>query len=251
MKWNLLIRPIVGVIIGLCLILVMAISAVEIAAYSDYGFYETEYKKYNVNNPNGIVDVKMDELIRVTEEMMSYLRGNREDMVIFATVDGVEKEMFNDVEKYHMADVREIFIKALEIRRLSVIIIALGVVALGVTYGFKNIAESIFKYINRVIYGVWAFAAVVAIAAMIDFTQVFYVFHYIFFDNMGWLLDPDTSRLINMLPEGFFVDIAIRIGVIYILLNLIILALAFFIKRGSILCAGKKSRKNGGTYEQG
>lgn len=247
---NLWVRRIVGIIIGICLVLIMAISSVEIAAYGSYGFYENEYEKYNVNNPNGIVNVEMDELIRVTKEMMSYLRGDREDMVIYAQIDGVEKEMFNDREKYHMADVRELFIKGLEIRRLSVIIIFLGIVALSLVYGVKKTIKSVFINIKRVIYTVWAFAAVVITAALVDFTTVFYIFHYIFFDNMMWVLDPETSRLINMLPEGFFVDIAVRIGVVYIMLNLIILALAFLVKRGKIFALSQK-KTNGGTYEQG
>ena len=96
----------------------------------------------------------------------------------------------------------------------------------------------------------WAAAIVIVAAALVDFTAVFYMFHYIFFDNLAWQLDGEISRLINMLPEGFFVDIAIRIGVIYILSNLIILALAFFIKRGKLFSLSQKNII-GGTYEQG
>ena len=251
---SLWIRRIVGIITGICLILIMAVSAVEIAAYSDYGFYEKEYEKYDVNNPKGIVNVEMDELIRVTKEMMSYLRGDREDMVIYASIDGVEKEMFNDREKYHMADVRELFIKGLEIRRLSVIIAVLGFTALSLTYGVKKTVKSVSVNVRRVIYAVWLFVFITAAAALVDFTGVFYVFHRIFFDNMMWIFDPSTSRLINMLPQGFFVDISIRIGVIYILLNLIILALAFLVKRDRIFSYWhntKPKKTNGGTYEQG
>ncbi len=249
-RMHLWIRRLVGIVIGICSVLIMIISAIEIAAYADYGFYEKEYEKYNVNNPVGIVNVEMDELIRVTEEMMSYLRGDREDMVIYAEIDGTEKEMFNVREKYHMADVRELFIKGLEIRRLSVIIIVLGLLSLSLVYGWKRSLKSVVINVKRVIYAVWAFAAVVGAAALVDFTTVFHIFHYIFFDNMMWVLDPATSRLINMLPEGFFVDIVIRIGIIYVILNLLILAMAFLLKRGRMF-VNKHEEKNGGTYEQG
>ena len=68
------------------------------------------------------------------------------------------------------------------------------------------------------------------------------------FNNNNWLLDESTSRLINMLPEGFFIDMGIRIAIIFIFINFFILSLAFWIKRGMI----KRNRKNisGGTYEQ-
>lgn len=249
-RFNLWIRRMIGILIGISLALVMIISSIEIAAYGDYDFFKQEYEKYDVNNPSGIVNVEMDELIRVTKEMMSYLRGDRDDMVIYAKISGVEKEMFNAREKYHMADVRELFIKGLEIRRLSVIIIALGLITLTLAYGVKRTVKSVFINVKRVIYAVWIFAFAVLVAALIDFTTVFHIFHYLFFDNMMWIFDVNTSRLINMLPEGFFVDIAIRIGVIYILLNLIILALAFLVKRGRIFQISQ-NRINGGTYEQG
>lgn len=245
-----ILRHTAGIITGLALVLVLAVSSVEIAAYSDFGFYEKEYEKYDVNNPAGIVNVEMDELIRVTKEMMSYLRGDRDDMVIYAVIDGTEKEMFNDIEKYHMADVRSLFIKGLNVRRISAAIVILGFILICFMDGFKAGIKSIFADVKRVLLTVWAAAAVVVIAALIDFTSVFYAFHYIFFDNMAWQLDGEISRLINMLPEGFFVDIAIRIGVIYIILNLIILALAFWVKRGKLFSLSQKN-KNGGTYEQG
>lgn len=249
-KINLWIRRITGIITGIALVLILAVSSVEIAAYSDFGFYEREYTKYKVNSPEGIVNMEMDELVRVTKEMMAYLRGDRDDMVIYAVIDGTEKEMFNDIEKFHMADVRRLFIKGLNIRRISIAIVVLSISFLTIIYGFKRSIKSVFINIKRVILTVWAAAIVIVAAALVDFTTVFYIFHYIFFDNMAWQLDGEISRLINMLPEGFFVDIAIRIGVIYILSNLIILALAFWVKRGKLFSLSQKN-KIGGTYEQG
>lgn len=249
-KIDLWIRRITGIITGSALVLILAVSSVEIAAYSDFGFYEREYTKYKVNSPEGIVNMEMDELVRVTKEMMAYLRGDRDDMVIYAVIDGTEKEMFNDIEKFHMADVRTLFIKGLNIRRISIAIVVLSISLLSIIYGFKRSIKSVFINIKRVILTVWAAAIVIVAAALVDFTTVFYIFHYIFFDNMAWQLDGEISRLINMLPEGFFIDIAIRIGVIYILSNLIILALAFWVKRGKLFSLSQKN-KIGGTYEQG
>jgi integral membrane protein (TIGR01906 family) len=49
-----------------------------------------------------------------------------------------------------------------------------------------------------------------------DFTAAFTVFHEIFFRNDLWILDPRTSLLIQIVPEPFFMDIALRIGVGYL-----------------------------------
>ena len=51
----------------------------------------------------------MDDVMDVTEEMMAYLRGDREDLVVWTTVNGEKQEFFNDREKAHMVDVQNLF----------------------------------------------------------------------------------------------------------------------------------------------
>lgn len=52
----------------------------------------------------------------------------------------------------------------------------------------------------------------------IDFTSCFTLFHKLFFTNNLWIFDPETDYMIRMLPEGFFLDMVIRVGVIFIVL---------------------------------
>ena len=56
------------------LILILLLSAFEIAAYSDFGFYQKEYEKYEIQET---LPMEMDDIMDVTEKMMSYLRGDR------------------------------------------------------------------------------------------------------------------------------------------------------------------------------
>ena len=46
---------------------------------------------------------------------------------------------------------------------------------------------------------------------LVDFTKVWDQFHYIFFTNDLWILDPRTDILIQMVPEQFFFDMVVRI----------------------------------------
>lgn len=242
-------RNFAGIVTGLALIVIMFVTAFEIACYSDYGFYEKEYRKYDVNNENSIVNMEMDELMRVTKEMMSYLRGNREDLVIYAIIDGTEKEMFNSIDKSHMADVRELFVNALALRWICIFLLLISVLLLFLTNGVKKGLAAVCSCVQYCIGVLWAVLAAVIVMACVNFTAVFYAMHKLLFDNDNWLLDPEISRLINILPEGFFVDMGIRIAIIFIFINVIIFSLSFIIKRGII---GKKSKKiSGGTYEQG
>lgn len=227
-------KTLIGILIGIAMIVIMFVSAFEIACYSDFGFYEKEYTKYDVNNKESIINMEMDELMDVTREMMTYLKGNREDLVIYATIDGTEKEMFNDIDKSHMADVRELFLIGLDYRTISFAILIVGILLLILTNGTKQAIISVCRSVQSTLYALWAVLAAIIVMATINFTAVFYAMHKVLFDNDNWLLDPDVSRLINMLPEGFFMDMGIRIAVIFVIINILIFFFCFFAKRGMI-----------------
>ena len=89
----------------LSVIVILLISSFEIGIYSDFGWYEKEYEKYNVTED---LEMKMDDVMDVTEEMMAYLRGDREGLVVWTTVNGEKQEFFNDREKAHMVDVQNL-----------------------------------------------------------------------------------------------------------------------------------------------
>ena len=72
-----------------------------------------------------------------------------------------------------------------------------------------------------------------------DFNKYFFLFHEIFFDNGLWLLDPAADLMIRMLPEGFFFDMVIRIGSIFIGMLVILLILSIL-----ILYRQKANKKN-------
>jgi len=215
----------------LCLFLIMLISAVEIAAYSDWGYYEKEFKKYKVNREDGIINMEMDDLLEVTKEMMSYLRGDREDLVIYATIDGETKEYFNERDKSHMADVRDVFVAAIHVRSVASLMAVLIFANLCLLLKWKALKELLLRAYVWTIEYLSIIITAIAVWATIDFTGVFYKFHALFFSNYEWLLDPKISRLINMVPEGFFADTAIRIVVIFIMLILTMGGLLLFAKR--------------------
>ena len=65
---------------------------------------------------------------------------------------------------------------------------------------------------------------IAALAAIIstNFTKYFIMFHHMFFTNDLWILDPTTDMLINIVPEGFFMDTAGRIAFLFGALSLIL-----------------------------
>lgn len=219
----------------ICVFLVLIISAVEIAAYGSWDFYRDEYEKHNVITDEGLMNIEMDELIEVTKQMMSYLRGNRDDLVIYAEIDGMRQEYFDERDKSHMVDVRDLFIGAIQVRRLAVLMSIIIFANLCLILKLDAIKKLLFKAYLWTVFSLTAIIAGIAIWAFIDFTGLFYKFHALFFSNYEWILDVNVSRLVNMVPEGFFVDIAIRIVVIFIILILIMGGILLSWKKGNFI----------------
>jgi TIGR01906 family protein len=55
----------------------------------------------------------------------------------------------------------------------------------------------------------------------VDFNGFWMNFHYIFFDNDLFLLDPNVSIMINMFPSNFF--FAVVFGIIVLFISMIVL----------------------------
>ena len=218
----------------LSVIVILLISSFEIGIYSDFGWYEKEYEKYNVTED---LEMKMDDVMDVTEEMMAYLRGDREGLVVWTTVNGEKQEFFNDREKAHMVDVQNLFLGGLTLRFSAIIVLVISLSGLIFTKGnWKRILPKSF------LTGLGAFLVIsggLGVLCASDFNKYFFLFHEIFFDNDLWLLDPATDLMIRMLPEGFFFDMVIRIGSIFIGMLVILLILSIL-----ILYRQKANKKN-------
>ena len=196
-----------GIIFAFAVIAVALISSFEIAMYSDFDFYEKEYEKYDVLSE---LDMTMEDTMYVTREMMSYLRGDREELSVITTVEGREQDFFNGQDRFHMGEVKELFIGGLNIRAGAC---AAGVLCLIFLLVTGADIKSLLPKSYWIAVGISAgTAAVIGIASLVDFNAVFVRFHHIFFDNDLWIFDPAEDYMIRMLPEGLFYDFVMRIG---------------------------------------
>lgn len=222
-----------AVVTGISVIFIALISAFEIGIYADYEFYRKEYRKYEVLSD---LDMEMSDVMYVTEEMMEYLRGNREELSVITTVDGVEQDFFNEQDRFHMKEVKKLFLGGVVLRRWAFGIFAASLLLIVLICRTKNprFGESIPGFICRgyqIALSVFATAiTALGIWMAIDFSAVFVKFHEIFFDNDLWLFDPAEDYMINMLPEGLFFDFVVRIGTIFILFLCILLGATLIIE---------------------
>ena len=162
----------------------------------------------------------------VTHEMMAYLRGDRDTLSVITTVEGKEQDFFNEQDRFHMAEVRDLFLGGLNLRigAAAVAVVCLIFLLLSKADLRRMLSRS--YQISLAVVG--AAVLLLGIAVAIDFNAVFVEFHHIFFDNDLWLFDPAEDYMIRMLPEGLFADMVIRIGAIFVTSLLILLVISIF-----------------------
>ena len=188
---------ILGLLVAFCLLFAVLITVTETLLYRVDGYFAKEYQKYAVTER---VDMRLSDLLSVTDEMMDYLKGDRENLNVEAVIGGVQREFFNAKEKRHMQDVRELFLQGLALLQWGIAGVLCTMLGLG------------------------------ALISM-DFTKYFTYFHLIFFDNMDWYLNPKTDLLINIVPEGFFRDTALRIAGMFLAVSLLFWLMAGALRR--------------------
>lgn len=211
-----------GIILAFSIIAAALISSFEIAMYSDFGVYQREYEKYDVLSD---LDMTMDDVMHVTHEMMAYLRGEGDTLSVITIVEGEEQDFFNEQDRFHMAEVRDLFIGGLNIRLGACIAAVICILFLIVT---KADLKRVIPRSYQAALGISALAVLIlGIACAVDFNAVFVQFHHIFFDNDLWIFDPATDYMIRMLPEGLFFDMVIRIGGIFIGILAVLLVFSF------------------------
>ena len=214
-----------GIILGFSVIAALLITSFEIAMYSDFDVYRQEYEKYDVLSD---LDMTMDDVMYVTHEMMNYLRGEGDTLSVMTTVEGKEQDFFNEQDRFHMGEVRDLFIGGLNIRLGACAAAVLCVLFLLFT---RADIKKIIPRSYRIALGVTGAAVLlIGIAAVVDFNAVFVQFHHIFFDNDLWIFDPAEDYMIRMLPEGLFYDMVMRIGAIFVVSLVVLLVLSFIPK---------------------
>lgn len=211
-----------GLILGFALIAALLITSFEIAMYADFDVYRQEYEKYDVLSD---LDMSMDDALDVTRQMMAYLRGEGDALSVITTVDGREQDFFNEQDRFHMGEVRDLFIGGLNIRTGALVIAVLCLLLLILTKA--DLKKAIPAGYQAALAVTAAALLFLGIACAVDFNAVFVKFHHIFFDNDLWIFDPAEDYMIRMLPEGLFFDFVVRIGCIFAGLLAVLLVLSF------------------------
>lgn len=178
-------------------------------AVFDLGYFE---KKFVENDTPSVTGLTMDQLMSVSRETLDYLKDRREDLVIYAELDGETVQVFKGREIEHMVDVKDLFMTGYTIRNIAGIIALLSAI-----YLWLKSKKSVLQSIRTGSLLFFAIIAVIGFFAALDFNKAFTIFHEVLFTNDLWLLNPETDIMIQMLPLDFFMGIGLKIGVMYMI----------------------------------
>jgi integral membrane protein (TIGR01906 family) len=154
-------------------------------------------------------------------DITAYLNGRQEQL-----------PFFNAREQAHMQDVRQL---------VTYLRILLAACAAGtVLTGLPLIRTRPCRTIRRTLTGAACAAGLLMIWGAIDFQGLFLLFHKAAFTNDLWLLDPQTDRLIRLMPAGFFMAYALSVAFISL----------FCMLTAALLCRVAERRSGGVLRKQ-
>ena len=160
---------------------------------------------------------------RAAKALSAYMRGENETPQITVTAFGAQQLLYNEKELSHLFDVRQ----------LARIIAACAVV-FGIVYILLSLKRTKRTPLKAYMCGEAAallLPAVLAWAASTQFYRFFYTLHSLLFTNDNWLLNPYEDVLITLMPEGYFIRLAIRMALMAVGLYALLRALPPLIRR--------------------
>jgi len=220
-------RWLFGYIIAICLLLVVVSQSIIFPTFF-MPFFRWQYERLNVAET---IQVEKDELMRVTTDLLDYMRGRRESLEdVYGIVAGEERRFFSDIEIRHMIDVLDLYDIAFMIRNIAFFVM-IGLI-LGMALLKYDVRHVLFRCAREVFACFLILSAILVGVIAVNFERAFDIFHYIFFDNDYWILDPRVDLLINMVPLNFFIHISIFIALLMVTASLIIiLAATVYLRR--------------------
>ena len=62
--------------------------------------------------------------------MMAYLKGDREELSVMTIIGGERQDFFNEQDRFHMGEVRDLFLAGFALRKIAVVVLVISVAIL-------------------------------------------------------------------------------------------------------------------------
>ncbi|MDP2727500.1 MAG: TIGR01906 family membrane protein [Dehalococcoidia bacterium] len=175
---------------------------------NNLSFYQWGYERQASYESTGI---PKEELDRATREMISDFNSADDFSKIQVRAGGRTFPLFNERDVVHLQDVRGLIQLNYLIQEISLAYLFVFSVAFLLRRNGRPMARLAWPWMLGGVFTTCLLIAV-GLAMFLDFDRLFLQFHLVSFSNEFWMLDPATSYLIRMVPEGFFMDLAVSVA---------------------------------------
>ena len=187
---------------------ISSILAVIFYVCFDINFYKEFYQKENIAN---YIDTSSDNLINNTQNLLNYLNKKEQ----------LNTDWFSEKDILHMVDVQNLYTFSHSIMIYCFITFILSTIIIILNLRGKSLLY-ITKIFNKILLLFIGLIGGLSTIIAYNFNSFWIKFHTTLFSNDLWLLSPNESNLIKMVPEEFFISLITKI-IIYILILFILL----------------------------
>lgn len=187
---------------------ISSILAVIFYVCFDLNFYKDFYQKENLASSIG---TSSDNLINNTQNLLNYLNKKEQ----------LNTDWFSEKDILHMVDVQNLYTFSHNIMIYCFITFILSTIIIILILRGKSLLY-ITKIFNKVLLLFIVLVGGLSAVIAYNFNSFWIKFHTTLFLNDLWLLSPNESNLIKMVPEEFFINLITKI-IIYILILFILL----------------------------
>lgn len=187
---------------------ISSILAVIFYVCFDLNFYKDFYQKENIAD---YIDTSSDNLINNTQNLLNYLNKKEQ----------LNTDWFSEKDILHMVDVQNLYTFSHNIMIYCFITFILSTIIIILILRGKSLLY-ITKIFNKVLLLFIVLIGGLSTIIAYNFNSFWIKFHTTLFSNDLWLLSPNESNLIKMVPEEFFISLITKI-IIYILILFILL----------------------------
>lgn len=157
-----------------------------------------------------ISNLSKNQIMNDYNNIINYLNSPYETTLKF------ENFKMSPTGEYHFLEVKNIFTS---VYLAGFICLILGIILF--IFIKKSKVKVSLKSFNLFFYEVLIICSFILLGFYFDFSKLFTLFHKIFFNNDYWIFDPQKDQIINVLPESYFLFLAVLVISLVIMFSII------------------------------
>ncbi len=219
---------ILAFIASLLIVFALLFSCLQYVVNDESWFYK-QYTKLDVSSDIGI---PTDDIVAAWMRLIDYMEDRVGSIDLEVSENGRAVSMYNDQEREHMVDVRDLYKDCKDVRAYGLIAAALLIVLIA----FMMRKDTLRTLGGGFIAATWLLVAVFIAAGiwmLLDFNSFWTEFHHLFFTNDLWLMDYNTCRMIRICPERLFFNIIVRFALLFVIPMIVLNMLSHSARRAA------------------